>query len=136
MDREQLAWASGVFCGEGCFYTPRTGVKSSACATLGQAGDSLAEPPEMIRRLLSITGLGTARLNKHSSNVKKKGGRTTPVWVWRVHGCDNIRRLIEMLSPWLTPEKRRDADRLLEWYGWKRVYKALELDFRRANTDY
>lgn len=105
--RENLAWAAGVWSGEGSAtksgYTRR--------AHLGQAG-IFSEPPEMIQRLERIFGFGRVsgpRNYKPAPGVLKR----KPMWEWVVSNFEEIQALAAFMWPWLTPEKQTQFLRVL-----------------------
>ena len=100
IERESLAWAAGVFDGEGWASAARYnkqhgGMTSTLTLGVGQ------KEPEMLHRLRAATSLGSIRPPK-----KRVPGRT-PMWSWKVHGYTRVQAVAVMLWPWLGTVKRQ-----------------------------
>lgn len=100
--REELAWLSGVFCGEGCVYCTDL---AQIAFSIGQSGLK-SRPPEMLSRVERILGMG--KIYKSGS----KPGHKQP-WQFRVGGHERVQAIVALLWTWLTPEKKKQASTAL-----------------------
>lgn len=108
--REDLAWAAGLFEGEGCI-------------TIGERNATRRRHPicqlnmadeDVVRRLHTVLGVGTVRMRKYQP-VKKDQ------WVWRVSSFEDAQYVIAALWNWL---------------GARRKNRALEVLTATAETQY
>lgn len=93
MDREALAWAAGLFDGEGNTRILRG---SAARMSIGQAH------PEVLYRFQEAVGLGRVYGPRQS-------GTHTPMWVWQTTSWEDTQAVIAMLWIWLGSLKRKQA---------------------------
>lgn len=94
INREQLAWAAGVFDGEGWATSARRNNATKAMTATLVLGVG-QKHREMLERLAAATGLGSIT------------GPTKPgMWAWRVHGFAKVQAVFAMLWPWLGSVKR------------------------------
>jgi hypothetical protein len=97
---EELAWAGGLFEGEGCFSSiGRVGVhgRRKARASLAMAD------AKTVLRFRDVMGFGNIHINRRAN------GRHLTVWV--VSNEKDFRRTVELLGPWLS---KRRLDRAAE----------------------
>lgn len=99
---EELAWAAGVFDGEGS--TTTSGPWDTPHVNVPQSGDR-DRPPEMLVRFLSIVGRGAVR----GPTVQK---HWKPMWRYIATGGNAI-RVLEQLWPDLGEVKRQQAEAAL-----------------------
>lgn len=111
-DREELAWAGGFFCGEGC-STLRT-IKSTSKhyrtreykrIHLSVAQTSNGGVPAVLLRLQKAVG-GLGHIN---GPYKPKTPKSKPYYSWNVAHFTHVQAIIAMLWPWLSPEKQAQA---------------------------
>lgn len=99
--RENLAWAAGLFEGEGCFSTRMTGKKDRGiCARLKMSDE------DVVRRFYTVVGLGN--MNGPYFAPKKK-----PVWIWQTGSFEVVQAIMAMLWPWLHSRRRARIKELL-----------------------
>lgn len=104
MDREELAWASGLFEGEGCFT--HNGVKTRRGP--GSLATSIGSTDrDVLERFAQAVGFG------------KVGGPYTtagykPVYQWTAYGFEKMQAILAMLWPWLCSRRRERAIELLK----------------------
>lgn len=105
--REELAWAAGVFDGEGwassARYSPKTGGKT-ATLTLG-VGQADREMPDRL-----VMGLGIGNVYGPGKRVT---GRT-PMFSFKVFGFEHVQAVTAMIWPWLGTPKRKQLSLVLE----------------------
>jgi hypothetical protein len=99
-EREQLAWAAGLFEGEGCFGTYRRKAQRIVLASLAMTDG------DVVRRFVAIVGVGEV----HGPRQRREGEQ--PLYEWAVKAAPDVLKVIELLSPWL---------------GVRRAAKALEV---------
>lgn len=110
MNRETLAWAAGLFEGEGCIshYHP-----------LGHdyIQSSLQMNDEDRVRLFheAIGGLGA--VYHEAPKLDKVPPRRHDTWRWASGKFEHVQAVIAMLWPWLGPRRRARAAELLK--GWR-----------------
>lgn len=91
--RERLAWAAGLYDGEGCF--------SGKCQLVNT-------DLELIERFKEIVGFGTIRPRAKSPNIKHK-----PQWLWVSSSFEEQQALICFLWEWLSEKRKAQALKLL-----------------------
>jgi len=110
INREGLAWAAGLFDGEGTIGTRRNG----STARLRRIAMSLGmtTEPAVDRFLQSVGGLGTVYRNLKQS----KYPRAKPVYRWAAQNYEHVQAVVAFLWRWLSEHKRQQAKRaLLSW---------------------
>ena len=105
-----LAWAAGLFEGEGCFnvYTRKSG-KQQVQMRLGMTDE------DVVVRFKSIVGCGTVRGPIFRRPDEK------PMWDWCIYEAVQVRRLIDVFMPWLGNRRRAKALEVLEKAAFIRV---------------
>lgn len=105
MDRESLAWAAGVFDGEG--HVGRTASRNRIYLDISQA--STTGVPQMLTRIQNAVGFG------HVRGPYQVPGRK-PIYRYEIARVEHIQAFAAMLWPWLGDVKREDFRRVLsEW---------------------
>lgn len=108
LNREELAWAAGLFDGEG-----------STCRTKHQgANGKLLVYPRM--SMGQIVKGNLERFHKAVGGVGKVTGPvktpTKPRYDWRCHGFEDTQAVLALLWLWLSPTKREQAKGVLRDY--------------------
>lgn len=106
IDREALAWAAGIFDGEGWCSSARYNAKGGMTATL-TLGVAQAHP-EMLQRLATVIGFG-----KITQPRKQVHGRTF-MYSWKVYGFEQVQVVFALLWTWLGSVKREQIMRCLQ----------------------
>ena len=100
---DSFAWAAGLFDAEGSTSlsdrSSRPGYKAIE-ATVTQGGVDI---PQELARFARCLSLG--RVN----GPYDQEGANEPVYRWRIHTVDDVRRMLHVLLPWLGIVKRRQA---------------------------
>ncbi len=104
MSRTELdvAWAAGLFEGEGYFEIPKT--TKSSC----RAGISSTDL-DVLQRFHRIVRVGTIHLHKkanYRSSVK-------PAWMWRTSNREECLTIIFLFAPFMGQRRRKRADECL-----------------------
>lgn len=99
--REELAWAGGLFAGEGCFT--RINVYPSGI----RAQLDMTEE-DVIQRFQAAVGIGKVYGPYSRKNPKGKAS-----WVWYAGGFEKLQATLAMLWPWLNERRRNRAIALL-----------------------
>lgn len=102
---EALAWAAGLFDGEGSVYLARHRshvgyVRLEAAITQSDAEGM----PAVLTRFRNVTGLGFAKGPYPASEGHD------PVYRWKLYRRVQIERMIDLLRPWLGSVKLAQAD--------------------------
>jgi hypothetical protein len=105
-----IAWAAGLFEGEGTFTHSRTRGKYRLAAALAM-GDE-----EVVRHFHRALGFG--RVYRVSPPSWHNDGNRNPVqWRWQTGKENEFRRLVELLEPYLSTRRRERAYQLLNELG-------------------
>ena len=110
--REDLAWAAGLFEGEGCLNFKRETSKPSFCGIRANLASTDADTAS---RFAAIVGVGKLRVQK------PYGLGTKEVYYWSIHSFENVQYLIALFWCWLGERRRNKAKELL---AIMRVYHA------------
>lgn len=85
--REHLAWAAGLFEGEGCFAV-HTGRDRSLCIRLKMTDE------DVVQSFYAIVGVGSVTGPYHE-------GKKKPIWIWQAGAFEDAQAVIAMLWAWL-----------------------------------
>lgn len=104
INREQLAWAAGVFDGEGwassARYNRKTGGRTATLVIgVGQAHRGLLDRFQVAVGIGNVTG--------------PTKSRKTQMWAFRAHGFESVQAIFAMLYPWLGSIKRAQIQAVL-----------------------
>lgn len=86
----EVAWAAGLFEGEGCFGSYPRGRKHGTQARLSMTDRDVVE------RFAKIVGMGTVRGPVDRGNKEWK-----PIWEWYVQRASEVRAVVALFRPWL-----------------------------------
>lgn len=103
-EREDFAWAGGLFEGEGCFSTRMTGKKDRGMCARVKMSDE-----DSVRRFARIIRVGNTT-GPYFSPRKK------PIWIWQTGSFEGVQATIAFLWPWLGKRRRARATELLQRY--------------------
>ena len=103
--REDLAWAGGLFEGEGCFSIMTWHRKRFRCSASLMMTDR-----DVMQRFVDVIGLGRL-LGPYEHS--RGGGRYLPHWKWQISGFEEVQALFAMLWPWLGKRRRTRAVEVL-----------------------
>jgi len=100
---ESCAWAAGLFDAEGStsLSDRKSGSGYKAIEASVTQGGSVV--PQVLLRFAAYVALG--RVN----GPYEQEGANAPVYRWRIHTVDEVRRMLHVLLPWLGVVKRRQA---------------------------
>lgn len=105
-DAVDLAWAAGLFEGEGCFTVSH---RKKAGRVYGQLVATMTMADEdIVRRFHKIVGFG----NFYDLGVPKMGNK--PVWRWSVQSRADVRRFYELVEPWLGIRRLAQGEAVLQ----------------------
>lgn len=99
--REDVAWAAGLFEGEGSFSFARPGnghIYGRAAATIAMTDD------DVMRRFASIVGLGKVNGPRARREPERK-----PMYWWSVTSFEQVQAVLAMFWPWLSERRRSQA---------------------------
>jgi hypothetical protein len=114
MDKENLAWAAGLFEGEGSFSFcnknssrgyPTRGVK----ACLGMTDE------EIVHRFQEIMGVGKV-YGPYNHKPYKRIENRKPHWNWSASSFEHVQATVVFLWPWLGERRRQAATTMLQRY--------------------
>lgn len=99
-----LAWATGLFEGEGCIYRdPRS---CSFRLTINSTDE------DVLRRFHKIVGVGKIIEGKHVERNKHH----KPFWIWATHRRNEVYALLELMLPYLGERRGFAALNALDVY--------------------
>lgn len=102
MTTAEMAWAAGLFEGEGCISVGGQKRRSGGCLIIRMTDlDSL-------ERFMSIVSVGRIRGPIAPTKANHK-----PSWEWRVGTWAEVERLLLEFKPWLGARRNAKADELL-----------------------
>lgn len=94
--REDLAWAAGLFEGEGCISISGSGPSFAPSCCMANADE------DVMRRFFAIIGVGSLRLDRRSERYERR----KDLWTWRVSGYPSTQYAIALLWRWLGERRR------------------------------
>ncbi len=108
---QDLAWAAGLFEGEGCFSPRRPNGKQSMHLYAAIASTD----EDVVLRFAEIVGVGNV------VKLRKRLPHHKDAWRWSVNG-DTVERVYDLLSPWLGKRRKaRYAELLAERHEYEKV---------------
>jgi hypothetical protein len=129
MDTHQIAWAAGLFEGEGCFTTNR---KTASCALLMTDGD-------VVNRFHAVVSVGHVYGPYYAKyKYKKKRGKKIvrkQVWRWSVSGFNGMAAVFELFKPYLGVRRTARATEVLAMRPPPRP-ESPPCGFTKANSQY
>lgn len=94
--RENIAWAAGLFEGEGCIRTtPETAQLSLAMSD-----------EDVVRRFLAVIGIGAV----YGPTVDKRKPTYKPMWKWCVGGSAKVQAVLAALWAFLGERRKKKAE--------------------------
>jgi hypothetical protein len=97
---EQLAWAAGLFEGEGWFTLSNSYPVAAIRST----------DMDVILRFRDIMGHGNVREVNKGPGKKKQ-------WHWQTSGYERVGRFGELIGPWLGERRRKQFERVMKAPG-------------------
>ena len=97
---EQLAWAAGLFEGEG-WFTTSSGYPLAAIRSTDR---------DVIERFRDVMGRGSVWPVYKGEGKKKQ-------WHWQVSGYAGVQRLVDLIGPWLGERRRQQFERVMKSPG-------------------
>lgn len=113
-----IAWAAGLFEGEGCFSLTSSSPKATATLYLRAQMNMVDEEP--IRRFVEIVGVGDLRFANPPS-TQKRGH--SPYWSWKVSGADAL-SVYRLLKPHLSMRRKVCAEQIIGRVREREIVKA------------
>lgn len=105
-----IAWAAGLFEGEGTFTRSRANGRYRLAAALAMNDE------EVVRHFHRVLGFG--RVYRISPPSWQHDGKRNPVqWRWQTGKEHEFRRLVDLLDPYLSHRRRERAYGLLNELG-------------------
>src|SRR3990167_124959 len=101
---EQIAWAAGIFEGEGCFKFRVS--QNSVGLSVGMSDE------DAVRSFHEIVGVGSVRTRNRNAPSWQSHWKTQ--YVWEAQAVADVRPLIEKLLPWLHQRRREQALKALD----------------------
>ena len=113
VNRELLAWAAGVFEGEGSFSTHnknRPGAPRPVRDRGMNAKVKMADE-DVIRQFYAVVGVGSV-----TGPYPCDGAGSKLLWVWQVGSFEGVQHVMTVLWPWLKQRRRAKIKALLQQY--------------------
>jgi hypothetical protein len=98
--REDIAWAAGLFEGEGCCYLRKRNDRQGRYVRMEVA----MTDRDVIERFAQAVGFG-----KVDGPWGPYGRGTLPVFRWTVAGFERVQAAAAMVWPWLSPRRREQV---------------------------
>lgn len=108
VNREQLAWAAGIFEGEGTIATRRIGKREQDRAIVASIRMT---DEDVIKRFHSIVKVGNVQGPSKPKNPKWK-----PLWTWQTGSFEGSQAVTALLWAWLCSRRRAKIVKLLTEY--------------------
>lgn len=100
--KHDIAWAAGLFEGEGSIGGGLIGTKAAARLFL------CTTDKDVLERFREVVGLGVIESGPRKSSLGKK-----PIWLWRVSSFQHTQAIIAAFWPWLGSRRRGRAQEVL-----------------------
>lgn len=119
IDREKLAWAAGFYDGEGTMCCKTINGKwSSLSISIHQTNkDTLERFQDAVSGLGKVTGPEKSASRLHPNRL--------PIYLWRCQKFEDAQQVVCLLSPWLTPHKKKQAYEALRNYQQRGNHRSL-----------
>lgn len=95
MKREDVAWAAGIFEGEGCFVLTKYPNRLSPHVAMQMTDE------DVVRRFAAVVGVGTISVRK----PRREGYK--PAWLWQATSFETFQAVGAMFWPWLGERRRQ-----------------------------
>lgn len=133
--REDIAWAAGLFEGEGCFYTQqnhrRHRIVTNRDLRAFCAGMVMTDE-DTVRRFATIMGFGHCRTTRPKNPTHKQ------LYEWRTGSFEGFQATVAMLWPWLCQRRRARAKELMlmsrAYFERRRAYVKPHSPYRRVSA--
>lgn len=107
MKKSDLAWAAGLFEGEGCFSfrTSYNNHKNGQIYTQYQPTAQISMTDiEILERFLRIIKVGYINGPYQYKPITRK-----PIWIWRCVTVPDVKAVLNLLKPWLGKRRLQKA---------------------------
>jgi hypothetical protein len=104
MNKLDLAWAAGLYEGEGSICA-RKDKPASAAMSLGMTDE------DVVRRFAQIVGFGNVYPRPRANASGHLGNKL--MWYWQTGRYEHVQAAIAMFWPWLGTRRRAQASRVL-----------------------
>lgn len=104
INREELAWAAGLFEGEGCFSVSTN--KGDRKPKYSPSATVVSTDEDVLQRFALVIGFGT--ISSRPLLPKHK-----PIFAWHVQNFEHFQALVALLWPWLHNRRRTRAKEIL-----------------------
>ena len=109
MHSHDIAWAAGLFEGEGYISKERVGGKSSHRLAINLTDKDVLE------KFVSVVGFGSVReLHNQLLDKKVKEGKWKPCFVWEINNKKETRRILDMFLPYFGDRRAHRAMNMLD----------------------
>jgi len=116
-NRENLAWAAGLFEGEGSFsaglYSRKHLVSGATRKYQSIQANLRMTDEDVVRRFGAIVGVGSVHGPYHHPSPTRPNVK--PFWMWQAAGFQQVQAIIAMLWAWLGCRRRDRAAEVLQF---------------------
>ena len=98
--QEEIAWAAGLFEGEGCLHLSKEGRFHIVLTTTDE---------DVIKRLHDIMNVGSINFRHSPSRKNRK-----PHWTWGVYNRDDVIQVLNLMMPYFGERRTEAAEKMLE----------------------
>ncbi len=106
INREELAWAGGLFEGEGTFSDKKRNGRTVAIKAAIKMTDL-----DVLQRFQRAVGVGS--ISGPYQITTAKGNESKPIYTWAISSFEGTQAVIAMLWPWLQSRRRVKAKALI-----------------------
>ena len=101
MNRENLAWAAGLFEGEGCFTAWKSYKRKDGKTRIYLRASMSSTDKDVLEKFVATVGIGKVYNHRDGTVMSHPAVKTQkPSWQWSVSGKQAV-EVGEMLLPWL-----------------------------------
>ena len=104
--KEEIAWAAGIFEGEGCFSHNLNGNRNTK--RLPTASVQMTDR-DVIEKFCAVVEIG-------HFNAQHSPSQNKPVYTWRTNTYEGVKYVYDLLSPWLCARRLAKGKEELDAY--------------------
>jgi hypothetical protein len=110
---EEVAWAAGLFEGEGCIHLMKRSSKNGKAALTLSMADQ-----DVVHRFSRILGVGNLR----GPYTQAPGSHWKPMWTWEAGKRREVQSVLNRVLPFLGERRLAKAREVLIWYATHQRY--------------
>jgi hypothetical protein len=107
---EEIAWAAGLFEGEGHLSQMRHRRRKDGATTVSLLAGLVSTDQDVVARFHAIVGVGNVTIRQPSNPRAKRQ------WIWQAAAVDDVRRVVRLFAPWLCTRRAARVAEVLAAY--------------------